>query len=255
MNLNSKDKINYWLFKDKIPVTKSVIVINLVLTIIVPLLNKDILWQYIAFWPKIALTYPWTAITYPLLSLFNPICVLFGYYWMWIAGGSLERSWGSNKFLGYFLTVSAISALSLYVGMFITHYSAPLIGLWMPLACITVTFAMINPEECVSLWCIIPIKLKYLALMDTIIVLVTFGKENFILGVMALISLFYAYSIAVSKRGWELPIRRIPEDDGKIVQVYKRKSLTSNLNPFAYFRKRKEEKKLRDLFRRSGFKD
>ena len=253
--MNSTEKINYWFFKDKIPVTKSIIIINLILTVITPLFKLAVLWNLLSFSSDTAINYPWTAFTYPIISSFNPISVLFGFLWMWIAGGSLERSWGSMKFLGYFLVVSGITALALHVGWLITKQPASLAGLWMPLACITVTFAMLNPEEYVNIWGIIPIKLKYLALMDTIIVLVVFGSQNLILGVLALISLFYAYSVAVSKRGLSSPVKRIPQDDGKIVQVFKRKSITSSLNPFAYFKKKREEKKLRDLFRRSGFKD
>lgn len=251
----NKDKLYYWLIKDKIPITKSIIAINIILTIITPLLHLDIITNLLAYRSDIATLHPWTAFTYPLISDFNPLSVLFGCLWMWMAGGSLERSWGSKRYLGYFLVVSGITALSLHLGWLITHISLSLIGLWMPLACITVSFAMINPEEYVNIWGIIPLKLKYLALIDVIIVGVSFGSSNLLLGVLALISLFYAYSVSSSKRSWLPSSSKQRKNNAKIVHIYKHNNIKKSLNPLSYFKKKKDEKRLEDLFKRSGFKD
>ena len=143
------DKARYWLLiQDFMPVTKSLIVINLLAFLLIELFHLNQLLSYLGFFSDGALRLNiWTAVTYPLLGCGGILCLFFTVYWLWIAGGSLERSWGSVNFAVFFFVTSAIAAAALAAGAYLTGEPVMLYGLLVPLAAVTVAFGMLNPEE------------------------------------------------------------------------------------------------------------
>ncbi|MCE5199305.1 MAG: rhomboid family intramembrane serine protease [Armatimonadota bacterium] len=251
---STTEKIAYWLFADRIPVTKGIIVLN-VATLLAAALSgsaASLLFAFLGFNTPTFLQTPWTMLTYPLVwPSVNPLAVFFAGYWLWFAGGSLERSWGTKRFAGYFFTMSAISALGLFAGSILTHVPISTFGLWLPLAGVTISYAMLNPEQQILFFFVIPIKLKYLALIDAIILFVSYVTISPLLGVFALIGAAFAYWY-VMPRGYRAPRS---EDRGQVVHVYRRKRSLGGLNPLNWIRERRERDKLRKLFKDSGFKD
>lgn len=92
---------------------------------------------------------------------------LYFYYWI---GSTLERQWGTAKFnLYYFsgvlLTVIAVSVASLIGGVNLAISGTYYINLSMFLA-----FACLFPDTQVLLFFIIPIKMKWLAILDAVLI-------------------------------------------------------------------------------------
>lgn len=245
-------KIVYWLFQDKVPVTKLIIVSAILSFVAIKLFKLTILVQLLGFGSGFLLKQPWTVVTYPLLGTMDLLSLLFSGYWLWMAGGSLERSWGSVRFATFFFLMSAISAIGLFVGTLITGIPTDAAGLWLPIAGVTVAFGMMNPEQQILFFFVIPLKLKYLALVDAVLVLVTYGQIHLLIGLCALLGCAYAYWYATS--GFRQSSYNY-KDDNKVVRVYKKHSSFRIPNPFAKLKEKRDRKRLKDLFERSGFKD
>ncbi len=151
----------------------------------------------------------------------------------------------------YFFATAAISALGLLVGGMIAHINIPAAGLWLPIAGITVAFGMLNPEQQILFFFIIPMKLKYLALLDAVIGPVQLGQYSPIVGVFALAGCAYSYWYMRPGR-YRIPQRREQE---RVVHVFRRRGFLSRFNPARGIREYRDRKRLRKLFERSDFRD
>jgi membrane associated rhomboid family serine protease len=249
---NIQDQFSFWVFKDKIPVTKLIILANAI-TFLIIIFRLEALVRFLQITNDLPLSMrPWTFFTYPLIGAYDFISLVFSCLWLWFAGGSLERSWGSRVYAFYFFIMSAISALGLLIGsMLISVPMPPLAGLWLPLAGATVAFAMLNPEQQILFFFIIPMKLKYLALIDAGIVFFMYAGANIILGVFALSGCAASYWYARYGREYGRRPRRF-EDRDKVVRLYRKPSLVQRLNPVRWIKDRREKKKLKDFFDKSG---
>ncbi len=238
------------MFRDRIPLTKGLILSNAITFFLIALGRLQIIPDLLAYSPDTVTIRAWTLVTYPLVAGGDVIGILFSCYWLWIAGGTLERSLGTTRFGVFFFLMSAISALGLLAGTLLSGAAIGAQGLWLPLAGTTVAFAMMNPEQQILFFFIIPMKLKYLALLDVALVLLSYGRISLILGVTALAGCAYAYWYVRrgAAFGWDSVRRERPP----VVRVRQRPSLLSRLNPFARLRERRERKRLEDLFRKSG---
>jgi membrane associated rhomboid family serine protease len=172
---------------------------------------------------------------------------------MWIAGGSLERSWGSAKFGVFFFVMSAISALGIYVGAILSNAPMEIGGLLLPLAGVTVAFAMSNPEDVILFFFVIPLKLKYLALIDVAAVLIGFGQSHILIGLFALAGCAFSYWYVIKDRLNFNPVLRT-ERKGDVVHLFHKRSFLSYLNLIKLYANYRDRKRLKKLFDRSDFK-
>jgi membrane associated rhomboid family serine protease len=186
------EDVKGWLLRDGIPAVKLIILAN-VLTFFLVLFRVGAVRNYLSFYPPSVLSAPWTVLTYPLLGLGDIISLLFAGYWLWVAGGELERAWGTRGFSVFFFLMSAVTALGFYLGNLITGQPVELWGLWLPLAGVTIAFAMRNPEESILFFFVIPLKLKYLALIDVLLVFAAYGSGNLVMGIFALLGCAFSY--------------------------------------------------------------
>jgi len=241
--------IKDWLLKDGIPAVKLIILAN-VLTFFLLIFHAGGVRNYLSFYPPSFSSAPWTAFTYPLLGLGDVISLLFAGYWVWVAGGMLERAWGTRGFSVFFFLMSAVTALGFYIGNLITGQPVELAGLWLPLAGVTIAFAMRNPEETILFFFVVPLKLKYLALIDVLLVFAAYGSGNIIMGVFALLGCAFSY----------LYVRRIREGfhgsmtDGRIIYVNPSERKQGR-GLMGKYREYKENKKLKDFLGRPKFPD
>lgn len=245
------EKIRYWFVVDRIPFTKILIVSNILSFILIALFfRQGQIENILAFEPAELIFRPWTVLTYAFISQpNNPIFMLFALYWLWVAGGSLERSWGTTRYAWFFLSMTAISALGLFTGGLIAGKMIGLIGLWLPLAGLTVAFAMTNPEQQILFFFVLPLKLKYLALLDVILVLVNYGQIDLRLGVLALLGCAYSYwYIQPNRFSFNLPKR---SSRSNVTRVYEKRSIFSSLNPLRKMKEARDRERLRKLFERS----
>ncbi|MCX6343598.1 MAG: DUF1751 domain-containing protein [Armatimonadetes bacterium] len=249
------EKFKYWLFQDKIPLTKILILSNLITFLAIRLFHVSAVMEYMSFSPLWVLKYPWTVLTYPFIGTccptWGPIGLLFSLYWLWVAGGSLERSWGFGRYSVYLFSVTVLSALGIFIGGYIISLPVPLAGLLLPLSCITISFAMLNPEQEIIL-IIIPMKLKYLAILDFALTFISYGQYNLILGLFALSGCTYAYWYVMRPTRISAPASK---NQGDIVRVFGKRSIWRMLNPFAWIKEWNDKRKLKKFFDKSDFKD
>lgn len=102
----------------------------------------------------------WRLITYifipPSLSL---IWILFSLYFYYMVGSALEHEWGSFKFNIFYLT----GMIGTTIAAFITGYGAT--SLYLNLS-LFLAFAQIYPDYELLMFFIIPVKMKYLAMLE-----------------------------------------------------------------------------------------
>ncbi|MCL6519329.1 MAG: rhomboid family intramembrane serine protease [Armatimonadetes bacterium] len=248
-------KMKHWIFHDGIPVTKSVIIANIITFLGMVLFRMRIIEEYFVFTTSQLFAKPWTVVTYPLVGIFGGIIyMLFAIYWLWLAGGSLERSWGSRTYAAFFFITSALTAFGLYVGSMLIGTSTSAAGLWLPIAAVTVAWAMLNPEQQILFMFFIPLRLKWVALISVGIVFIEYGSRNLILGVFALAGCGAAYWYAKSGTAFHFGTSRRRVQDN-IIRIRPRYSRSRTFNPLKWYKEYRQRKRLEDLFKRSGMGD
>ncbi len=187
------------------PVTRTLLAIN-ALTFLTFFLSAYVLrlgnpWAWLTFSTGGLLGKPWTLLTYPLVT-YDPLTLLFAGYWLWVVGGTLERSWTSPVFLRFVAGVTLATSLSLWVGGWLLAAiglepprAVVLSGLWLPLAGLTVAWCRLNPEQIVLLGFVLPIPGRVLLWITVALVYfgVAMGWRAPWLGLFALAGVGYAY--------------------------------------------------------------
>ena len=98
--------------------------------------------------------------------------IIFALYFYWLAGSALENQWGSFKFNVYYLCGMIGTILSGWITGYATN---SYLNLSLFLA-----FALLYPDFQVNLFFFLPVKIKYLAMLDAAGLLL-----SFIVGTMA----------------------------------------------------------------------
>jgi membrane associated rhomboid family serine protease len=102
---------------------------------------------------------PWRFISYLFLpESFQLIWVIFTLYWTWLIGTNLENEWGSFKLNVYYL----LGILGTTAAAWIT--GLPQTNIWLNTS-LFFAFATIFPDYEILLFFIIPIRVKWLALL------------------------------------------------------------------------------------------
>jgi len=110
--------------------------------------------------PALAPKQPWRFVTYLFFPTSqNLIWILFALYWTWLIGTNLEQEWGAFKLNVYYL----LGALGTTAAAWITH--EPQGNFWLNTS-LFFAFATIFPNYEMYLFFIIPIRVKWLALLS-----------------------------------------------------------------------------------------
>lgn len=215
---------------------------------------------------------PWTILTYPMVAGPFSIWLIITLVFFWLSGGSLERSWGSARFAVFFFAVTAISALSLFLGSVLLRQGVPpLNDLFLPLTGLIVAFCMLNPEQTMVLY-FFPVKAKYLALIVTAWTYFNYGSLlGPLLGLFSLGGILAAYLYVRFGRSWgdigSYVDRPRPAQRGPDLRVYPAASRFSTrpkqtldgstprspLDLLGRWKDYQERKRLDKLWKNSGF--
>lgn len=84
---------------------------------------------------------------------------------LYFFGGSLERAWGSGKFLVFFFATGIVPGLVLLVLSPWLRVSTFFYGMVGSFAALSVAFAVINPGQTVLLYFVIPIQARWIAVL------------------------------------------------------------------------------------------
>ncbi len=93
----------------------------------------------------------------------SPLFALFALYFYYMIGSGLERRWGKVRFNLYY----AVGMLGAWITCLLTGYAS---NVYLNLS-LFLAYAALYPDEGVYLFGILPIKMKYLALLDVLIYL------------------------------------------------------------------------------------
>lgn len=150
-----------------------IISFNFVVYIMTFIDQKNIILNTLMFDPGLILKGEvWRLITFifipPQLSI---LFILFALYFFYIIGIGLEEQWGSFKFNIYYL----IGLLGTIISAFIAGGGASGVYLNMSLF---LAFAYIFPNYQISLYLLLPIKIKYLAWLDVAMLVFSFFTGN-----------------------------------------------------------------------------
>lgn len=115
----------------------------------------------------------WRLFTFALMPHTSDFFTLIAFYFYYFIGSTIERQWGSGKFTIYFLCGLVLTivygfalyfvyggseAVSAYIGAFVSAYYIYLSMFF--------TFATLYPDKQVLLFFIIPVKMKWLGILD-----------------------------------------------------------------------------------------
>lgn len=205
------DDIRSWARGQRAPVTVGLIA-SLVAAALILWFTQLRGFEAIAFdtdWlrqPWTLLTYPWAYM--PLASPFGILGLIFLCMWLLWTSATLEKDLGPGRFVAFFLAMTALPALFVWIGALLTarvpgmHLAGgiPLLaGPWLPVAAITVAWCARNPTATISLWGIIPISGKWLAVLTVAGVLFSLGFGNPVIGVLGCVHLGIAWLYAAER--------------------------------------------------------
>lgn len=112
----------------------------------------------------------WRIVTFVLIPTGDrPLSVLislFFYYWL---GESMERLWGSAKFTVYYVGGMLLNVLASILALFLDGFALPLYGAGYVNSALFFAYALTYPEAVVRLFYIIPVKMKWLAIIEAVI--------------------------------------------------------------------------------------
>ncbi len=178
--MNVYSRFRRFLYQGFIPVTKSLIVLGALIFIlyyVLQLFHFRSLYNLLGLFTGGVFHYPWTLLTYPLVNP-DPFSLIFGLLWLWFVGGSLERSWGSWTFGIYLFWVTLFTGIMITLVGFIVGKMIFISGFWIPLVALTWAWASIFPDREILFWGIIPLRAKWLAWINAVIVFFNYALQS-----------------------------------------------------------------------------
>lgn len=132
----------------------------------------------------------WRIITFVLIPPnASPIFIVFSLYFYWLIGSTLENQWGTFRFNAFYLCgVICTMIVGLITGYATNYY----LNMTLFLA-----FAIIYPNFQMLLFFCIPIKIKFLALVDVLVLAVSFyyagwaGRIALVVAILNIILFFW----------------------------------------------------------------
>src|SRR5262245_42308608 len=163
---------------------------------------------YLTLDPAHALREPWRFVTYFFIpTSMRLVWILFSLYWTWLVGTNLEHEWGAFKLNVYYL----LGALATTAAAWITK--EPQSNHWLITLSFPFAFATLFPNFEIRLYFLLPIRIKWLALLTLAYAGVRFaqggaGVRVAIAAALANYLLFFAGHLIGLARGQQLQMRQ-----------------------------------------------
>ncbi|MDO4483498.1 MAG: rhomboid family intramembrane serine protease [Clostridia bacterium] len=127
----------------------------------------------------------WRLVTFIFVPMRGSLLTMaLSLYFYWMIGSALEQQWGTFRFNAFYLC----GMLCTIIGGFITGYAD---ASWLNMS-MFLAFALMWPDFEVLLFFILPVKMKWLALLDAVLLVTSAlrgGFSGIILLVMSLLNL------------------------------------------------------------------
>lgn len=184
----------------------------------------------------------WTMVTYPFVNSLGPLGLVFLPLWLLSVGGTVERDHSTSRFAAIIAVLVLLSWLPFLI------LRQPLYGILVPNSALTAIWATRQPNACVMVFGLVPVKAKWIGWLGVASVLVTYGAGNLPLGILALASCLLAYLYASNR----LPIRygysQSLAGGGKRSKAQREKEDAYLSEVFLREQEREERERLRRLF-------
>lgn len=210
--------------------------------------------EVLAFLPQAALARPWTFLTYPIAPAGPPGAILFVlilYYWFYNIGNQVESELGKPSFVAVFFGLALAGSVAIGAAGFLTGINFPLVGLWLPVAAISMAWAARNGDAEVRFMFVIPLKAKWLGLLLAVLIFFSYGSANPLIGASALVPLALGWAFGKNR----LPIRYgrvMPDLEAKRRAERERQRSDDYMSDvYRSKREREERERLRKLFESS----
>ena len=123
------------------------------------------------FWPQQALVQPWGFVTFQFLHS-GPMSLFFGAFALYILGSALEAEWGSAEYAGFWLVATLGASLSAWL------LGTPLVSdpFVVPISMLF-AYAFLFPETQFLVFFVIPVKVKWIALLSAGFLALAFFRD------------------------------------------------------------------------------
>jgi len=119
-----------------------------------------VLSEYLALWPLGTNFWPWQLVTY--LFLHGGFWHLFfNMFALWMFGMELEHTWGSKKFLFFYLLCGVAGGITNLIVAPMLGQAAPTVGASGAVFGVLLAFGMMYPDRPIYLYFLLPIRAKY----------------------------------------------------------------------------------------------
>jgi membrane associated rhomboid family serine protease len=164
------------------PVVKWLLIINVavfLLSFLIPALGAIIFNWFSVYPATIGMSLQlWRQITYQFLHA-GPWHIFWNMLVLYFFGPMLERHWGSNKFLTFYLVCGAMGGL-LYPFLVLVGWlgAAPLVGASGSILGMLAAGGILFPNMMVYVWGVIPVKLRILAIIFAAISIISLLRPD-----------------------------------------------------------------------------
>ena len=140
---------------------------------------NPVLMSYLLFNPALILRgQVWRLISFVFIPPSTGVLAFIAFYFYYWIGSTLENQWGTGQFTIYFFSGVILTVLYGFLIYFITGRSVSLSSTYIYLS-MFFSFAALFPDMQVLFMFIIPIKMKYLALVDAAFFLISVFTTSF----------------------------------------------------------------------------
>lgn len=130
----------------------------------------------------------WRLLTFIIIPNNTGFLAIIFFYFYYMIGKTLEDQWGSGKFTIYFFTGVILTVLYGFALYFIWKINYPINAEFIYLS-MFFSFATLFPDMTVLLFFVIPIKMKWLAIVDAVFFLISIVTTPFPLNLLPVIAL------------------------------------------------------------------
>ena len=116
--------------------------------------------EYLALWPLGTNFWPWQLVTY-LFMHGGFWHLFFNMFALWMFGMELEHTWGSRKFLFFYLLCGVAGGIANLIVAPMVGQAAPTVGASGAVFGVLLAFGMMYPDRPIYLYFLLPVRAKY----------------------------------------------------------------------------------------------
>ena len=122
--------------------------------------ERGLLTRYLALWPIGTGFWPWQLATYMFMhgGLWH---LLFNMLALWMFGLELEHTWGSRRFLTYYLVCGIGAGITNLLVSPLLGQAAPTVGASGAVFGVLIAFGMLFPDRPIYVYFLLPVRAKY----------------------------------------------------------------------------------------------